>query len=272
MDTFTLKMIAITAMLIDHIGAIVISENHAGYWPCRIVGRLAFPIFAFLLVEGFHHTRDVKKYLVRLGVFAVISEIPFDIAFYRFHNHEDILGALEAAFSNHTNAFGFLQLKIILNNAMLNQNIFFTLFLGLLLITCMSWIQEIVPKKFPVRTATDGFAETLEIVLNSLLVFAFCYLAEKIRCDYSYAGVLLIVAIYLFEHCKPLLAASMVGIFWIVQDFSVDRIDLLLVLFACLSIVLMALYNGKKGKDIKYFFYIFYPAHLLFLFLIRTFL
>ena len=78
LNTFSLKWIAIISMLIDHIGAVLLPQ----YEGLRIIGRLAFPIFAYLLVEGFVYTKDVKKYLVRLGIFALISEIPFDLAFF----------------------------------------------------------------------------------------------------------------------------------------------------------------------------------------------
>ena len=95
-NTFVLKCIAITSMLIDHIGAVLFPQ----YEFLRIVGRLAFPIFAYLLVEGFFYTKDIKKYMIRLGIFALVSEIPFDLAF------------------NWT----FLEFG--------HQNVFFTLFLG----------------------------------------------------------------------------------------------------------------------------------------------
>ena len=86
-----LKMIAIATMLIDHIAATVIIRvlkfggyNDSLYQLYRVmrnIGRIAFPIFCFLLVEGFMHTRDREKYALRLGCFAAISEIPFDLAF-----------------------------------------------------------------------------------------------------------------------------------------------------------------------------------------------
>ena len=86
-----LKIIAIVTMLIDHIAATVIIRilkfggyNDGLYQLYRVmrnIGRIAFPIFCFLLVEGFMHTRDREKYALRLGCFAAVSEIPFDLAF-----------------------------------------------------------------------------------------------------------------------------------------------------------------------------------------------
>ena len=99
----TLKMIAIVTMAIDHVGAALIENTVLGgptfetmnavlatpegvrwYWidiALRMIGRIAFPIFCFLLVEGFFHTHDVKKYIGRMAVFTLISEVPFDLAF-----------------------------------------------------------------------------------------------------------------------------------------------------------------------------------------------
>ncbi|NLC03985.1 MAG: TraX protein, partial [Tissierellia bacterium] len=96
MSILILKIIALISMVIDHYGAIF----QSGIDIYRIIGRLAFPIYAFLLVEGYTHTRDVKKYGRRLLIFALVSELPFDLAFY---------GKLSFT----------------------HQNIFFTLFIGL---------------------------------------------------------------------------------------------------------------------------------------------
>lgn len=85
----TLKIIAMVTMFIDHIGAAVLArmiiagnvELYDTYQVFRLIGRVAFPIFCFLLVEGFTHTRNAGKYATRLCLFAAFSEIPFDLAF-----------------------------------------------------------------------------------------------------------------------------------------------------------------------------------------------
>ncbi len=134
----TLKMIAIISMLIDHT-AVALIENYAmiapydmvhgaeqfsmwqnADWMMRKAGRLAFPIFCFLLVEGFQHTRNVKRYGGRLFMFALISEIPFNLAVFRSVCYPEY------------------------------QNVYFTLLLGLLAMEGMRrldgvWWKQLIP-------------------------------------------------------------------------------------------------------------------------------
>ena len=77
LDGTVLKIIAMVSMVFDHVGDMFFPEMT---W-MRMVGRLAMPIFAFCITEGYIHTRDKKKYLLRMGIFALISEVPFDLAF-----------------------------------------------------------------------------------------------------------------------------------------------------------------------------------------------
>lgn len=102
-NNFTLKMIAIISMLIDHVGY-VLFPNELIF---RAIGRIAFPIFCFLVVEAFFHTRSTWNYLMRLCVFAILSEIPFDLTFFGEFYHPE------------------------------KQNVFITLALGLCAIFCL---------------------------------------------------------------------------------------------------------------------------------------
>lgn len=229
----TLKWIAIISMLIDHIGAFLIEpillEHGVGlggifgggpalqtspyyflsqiYTISRLIGRLAFPIFAFLIVEGFLHTRNLKKYIIQMGIFALVSEIPFDLA-----------GS-----------------GVILEFSY--QNIFFTLFIGLLSIAIFDELGKTSKVKWLVPVLGMVFAELL-------------------RTDYSAMGVLVIFIFYYFH-----------------DDFKsrnlFNGILFLSQLTAVFSLALIQLYNGRRGKQNKFFFYIFYPAHLALLFLIR---
>lgn len=206
LTSYQLKWIAIVTMVVDHIGAVLFP----GEMVWRYVGRLSFPIFCFLLVEGFYHTHDVRLYLARLGCFALISEIPYDIAF-----HGEIL------------EFG-------------GQNVFFTLSLGIILMCLLKHCVE-----WPVKIAA---------------VLLVMWLAVVLRTDYSFKGILLIAVFYLFHEC--LWAGLACGAVWNFLWYgSVQG-------YGALAMIPIALYNGRQGRKMKYFFYAFYPVHLLILYMI----
>ena len=165
----TLKWIAVISMLIDHAAEVLINHNAALTDPiwaqiyvlmCGI-GRIAFPIYAFLLVEGFLHTRDVKKYLARMLTFAVVSEIPFDLAVF------------------HTPFYwGY-------------QNVFFTLFLGLLALAGENVLHQ----------SSGMFAGAC--LWKQAFVLILCVgTAQLINCDYGAFGVFFIILLYMTRYDK----------------------------------------------------------------------
>lgn len=205
-------------MLIDHIGAILFPQ----VFILRVIGRIAFPIFAFIIVEGFFHTRDIKKYLIRLGIFALVSEIPFDLAF-------------------HMKLFDFEY-----------QNIFFTLFFGLLVI----YLYETFKVKNP--------------MLGTICMIGIAVLNEVIRADYGIFGVLLIFIFYRYRGYKSIIFIWILMInvaMSLLYSYSINEITPLttIQIYEVLSLIFIFNYNGKKGLKLKYLFYIFYPAHLLIL-------
>lgn len=220
----TLKIIALIIMLIDHIGAVIVVRTmstpgfdhdfwNSLYWPLRYIGRLAFPIFCFLLVEGFCHTSNVKKYFSGMVLFAIISEIPFDLA---------LTGNLVD--------FRF-------------QNVFWELAVGILAMIALRYIEK------------NEFTYVLQIVLRLAVIAVFALGAEALQFDYGMHGIISIVALYVFRYNKlPQLLVGAVSFCW-------EQV-------APLAFLLIALYNGKRGRKIKYAFYIFYPAHLLLLYII----
>lgn len=244
----TLKLIAITTMLIDHIGAAILErmlvnngilgidysnlENSMGFFQSnaflliadmvlRLIGRLGFPIFCFLLIEGFTHTRNVWKYAFRLFLFAFISEVPFDLAFNGTVFYMDY------------------------------QNVFFTLFLGLCALIVIKFIED----------------KMNNLVLRYLLIIPasilFMLLAYLLKTDYAAMGVLTIIVMYLLRNKKVLEMAAGCIILTVMSLMEITSF---------FTLIPVSKYNGERGLKLKYVFYAFYPVHLFILYLIAYFM
>lgn len=227
-----LKVIAVVTMLTDHIAAVVLvrvilasggsRDLYEVYNIMRQIGRTAFPIYCFLLVEGLEHTRSRWKYAARMGGFALLSEIPFDLAF-----------------SGKVLEFRY-------------QNVFFTLAIGLL---SMIVIDTAGRRVFcPENRTADALTRGALIISASLGGMA---LAAFLQTDYSWMGVACILLLYFLRGRQG----------WQLAMGYAAFVLLLGEIAALPAFLLLALYRGKKGFSCKYFFYGFYPVHLLLLYL-----
>ena len=219
-----LKLIAITLMLIDHTGLMILYNypattatlfsfggvDYSWYRIFRDIGRAAFPIFCFLLLEGFRHTRSRFRYGRNLLFFALLSEIPWNLMFTNTLRYE-------------------------------RQNVFFTLFLGYLAFCAIEY--------FLTRPSMQ-----LLCILGLLVVSIF------LKADYGWRGYIFLLIMYYMRNDKP--GQAILGSCWLYYEWRAA--------FAFLSI---NLYNGKRGfirgKSAKYFFYWFYPVHIIGLVILR---
>ena len=219
-----LKWIALLTMFIDHIGAGILeksgsfmSEHYEIDYAVRSIGRLAFPIFCFLIVEGYEHTSSRLKYARNLLIFAFISEIPFDMLFRMKYVDMDY------------------------------QNVYFTLFIGLVTIIGMGFIEE------------KGYKFSLLLELPVAALGAF--IAYLMKTDYGEWGIVLIAVIFVTRRNR-LIQCLVTVLFMITSPFYMDIA--MIESLGALSFILIGMYNGKrKGAINKYVFYSMYPAHIL---------
>lgn len=230
-----LKWVALVTMLLDHLGATlvwnqVLAEPTVGWVLCytllRTIGRVSFPIFCFLLVEGFFHTHSRGRYALRLTLFCFLSEIPFDLAVNPVEN-----GLMEWS----------------------SQNVFFTLLLGFLAL----WACAEITRRWPGWLGRLG---QIGVVLLAATA------AELLGTDYGAFGVALIAALYwgrtwpgLGQSWNLVLLGSVavLGYCWLKDNW--------IEFYAIFGLLLTLCYNGRRGRQPKYLFYLFYPAHLLLL-------
>ncbi len=241
----TLKIVAMVVMLLDHFGAVVLgrllwstgyvvavnsgayeliewmNENmilYLSYTVLRMIGRIAFPIFIFLMVEGFERTSNRWKYLARMAVFALVSEVPFDLA---------LVGRVWNP---------------------LYQSVYFTLGLGLLAMILYDMLEQRIMKKV-------GRNRVINVIVAILITAVFYVAADMLHTDYGGLGIICIMVVFFFRRNK--LHQTIAGCITFVWELT-----------APLAFLLTWFYNGKRGLKLKYVFYLFYPVHLLLLYII----
>lgn len=235
---------ALVLMIIDHCG-LVLFAGTSWYLPCRMLGRIAFPLYTFLITEGYVHTRNVKKYAARLLIFAFVSEVPFDYAFFGTPVY-----------------MGY-------------QNVFFTLVLGLAALVCLDAASgssrraciadgKNMGHNGAENTAAADWERRLRFSsLARVMVIIILIIAEFACTDYGAFGVLLILLFYMFREqkavCTLAVAAALIGYGWL-GGFHIEGIG-------ALALIPILLYNGKKGEYPfpSILFYAAYPLHLLIL-------
>ena len=266
MNALALKILAMVLMVLDHIGCIY------GNPILRAVGRLAFPLFAFLIANGFRHTHSVPKYALRLFVFALISEVPYDLFTLNKVTLASWCGVLP-------------ELRL--------DNVFFTLLIGL----CFLWLHDTY-KKCGLKYAK---------LLSAVTFFALAAVAGFISADYGAVGVAWVAMFGIFDSSEkkntvPLCIGSLLlsswnilthilssalhtvilvnlgmqpGFAYFIHGGNLNTLNLMQPI-AALSLALILCYNGKSGmpesknqnRALQYAFYAFYPLHLLVLYFV----
>ena len=307
-----LKVFACITMIIDHMGATILkraitdtgfdgsifgiyAEWYKIYYVVRGIGRLSFPVFCFLAVEGFLHTRSLAGYAVNLFIFSLVSEIPFNLAF------QDRFIELGRDFASTGDLAGT------------RQNVCPTILCAILVMYVLKrisqkekWDRSYDAVTYLCAPLAGGFAvyliyssglkEYLPLELNSssfwytavlaaffslaalmitgsrfsrdqrikaavsfIVVFAGFVCLERLNTDYGGWGLLAMVVMYLFREDRFLAFAAGCMVLTLLDTFEG---------FTFFSIIPVMLYNGRRGRQNKYFFYSVYPGHLLILALI----
>lgn len=206
-----LKLVAALAMLIDHAALLPMIANSNTYIIMRMIGRISFPIFAYYIAVGFINTHNLKKYVLRLAVCAVISQIPF--ALY-FKNPLDL-------------------------------NVVFTFLLAIAVVYFLK-----------IKWNYTAIALSLLPVCTQILF--------SITTDYSTYGILTVVVFYLFinEPKKAGIAFIILSIVFSVLTSSYVQ------LLSVLALPIIYFKQPVKIKMPKYFFYYFYPGHIMVLYIL----
>lgn len=221
-----LKVIAIIAMTLDHVTDVIFPNYPTDWWiiGIHILGRLTAPIMWYFIAEGYHYTHDIRKYAARLFGFAIISHFAYNFAF----------------------GIPFLPFQTSVFN---QTSVIWSLAWGLVALA-------VVESKNP--KLKDWMKWGIVIVIN---VITFC-------ANWSCIAVMAIIAIG--QHRGDFKKQMSLMMFWasmyaLIYFLFIDKVYGIVQLFVFLTIPLLKSYNGERGnwKGMKWFFYLYYPLHLV---------
>lgn len=235
LDRTQLKLIAICAMVIDHV-----AWGFVEFWTplgqvMHVLGRFTLPIMCFFVAEGYRKTSSVKGYIKRMACFAVVAMIPFYLFFHQEYEYR--------------------------------QNIIFDLLLGLLMLSVLEherlkkWQKVVCAAAiFYISAAIGGW-----VIMPILYILVFYYVKDFKKQAAWFCGLTILLQVFL-------IVAMQLNYILHFSKYEWPWYDKLYFLGFMLPLFLLKRYNGEKGKKIfgKYFFYLFYPAHFLVLTAIKA--
>lgn len=234
LNSNALKTIAVIAMTVDHIAWLLFPNYPHEFLPVllHIIGRLTCPIMCYFIAEGYHYTRDVRKYTVRLFVFALISHFAYIFASADYVDIKSFIPFYYGNILNQTSviwslAWGLVMLRIVNSEKIQKQ-----------------WVKTLLVLLICVVTFPSDWS-----CIASLCILAFGTNRGNLKAQSMW--LVIYVALYSAVYC-----------------FAIDRVYGLVQMGVVLAIPFIKLYNGKRGKDprinkfMKWLFYIYYPLHL----------
>ncbi|HIV35029.1 MAG TPA: conjugal transfer protein TraX [Candidatus Blautia intestinigallinarum] len=241
MNTFRLKMIALILMVIDHIG---LYFAWAPGW-FRLLGRGSYPLFLFCMIWGYHYTHDRKKYLLRLYLMGVFM----GFFCYALNNFVEPLGG----YGNHNIFVPMFLVGVLISTIEMFQKDTRKGTKMILAIFAVQFLYYLLPSFLPFLRNLDGDIRT-------------AFLPNLAINEYGFAFVALGVVLYFVRESREQFCA--VYLLFCIYQFSLEMLSAGSCLQSgmILALPLMMKYNRQKGPGMKYFFYIFYPAHTFLLF------
>lgn len=251
MTQFALKLIALLSMLLDHTAKVLPVTELLSPWlgmetamlvrdTMLVLGRMAFPMFAWFAAEGCRRTSSMGKYVLRLLVFAVLSEIPFQLCFYG-RSFDALVPAC--------------------------HNVLFTMLLAALAVWAGKGLEQLRVPELVAYLLPALIAITLGWFLHTdynawgvALILGLYYMNDR-------KGQFLWMAAWISVFQLIWHGWNGNTLTWLSAS---GNIQLLYWLGALTGEAVLMTYNGERGPRIKWLFYVFYPVHLLLLFFLRT--